>query len=97
MIARAVRLLTNWSRFEASDTDPEVACPHVWVPSITADDMFDDVFAPIARDGSSLLEIQIRLQKAFVALLATDRAMFGDAARRHSVRALGAVRFDAGR
>jgi hypothetical protein len=35
-----------------------------------------------------LLEIQIRLQKAFVALLATDRAMFGDAARRHSVRAL---------
>ncbi|OJU25681.1 MAG: hypothetical protein BGN91_01590 [Nitrobacter sp. 62-13] len=88
VIGRAVRLLANWSRFEASDTDPEVACPHVWVPSITADDMFDDVFAPIARDGSSLLEIQIRLQKAFVALLATDRAMFGDAARRHSVRAL---------
>ncbi|MCV0387977.1 MAG: DUF2254 domain-containing protein [Nitrobacter sp.] len=88
VIGRAVRLLAKWSRFEASDTDPEVARPHVWVPAITAGDMFDDVFAPIARDGSGLLEIQIRLQKAFVALVATDRAMFGDAARRHSARAL---------
>ena len=88
VIGRAVRLLAKWSRFEASETDPAVAYPHVWVPAITAGDMFDDVFAPIARDGSGSPVIQIRLQKAFLALLATDCAMFGDAARRHSARAL---------
>ena len=50
--------------------------------------MFDDIFAPIARDGAGLVEIQLRLQKAFVALVATDRSAFGDAARRHSATAL---------
>jgi uncharacterized membrane protein len=88
VIGRAVRLLAQWARFDAARSDVELGCPHVWVTSIEVADMLDDVFAPIARDGAGLVEIQIRLQKAFVALMATDREVFGDAVRRQSITAL---------
>lgn len=88
VIGRAVRLLVKRARYDAKEPAAEIACPHVWVPALEIGDMFDDAFAPIARDGASLLEIQIRLQKAFAALMATDRHVFGDAARRHSATAL---------
>jgi uncharacterized membrane protein len=88
VIGRAVRLLVQWARHDAKETDAQIACPRVWVPALQIGDMFDDVFAPIARDGAGLLEIQVRLQKAFVALMATNRNAFGDAARRHSAIAL---------
>ena len=65
-----------------------MTCPHVWVPAIEVGDMFDDIFAPIARDGAGMLEIQLRLQKAFVALVAADSGALGDAAKRHSATAL---------
>jgi hypothetical protein len=91
VIGRAVRLLVQWARHDAKETDAQIACPRVWVPALQIGDMFDDVFAPIARDGAGLLEIQVRLQKAFVALMATNRNAFGDAARRHSAIALKRV------
>ena len=50
--------------------------------------MFDDVFAPIARDGAGMVEIHLRLQKAFLALWGADRAAFSVAATRHSEAAL---------
>lgn len=88
VVGRAVRLLAQWGRFDVSKIDAKVTCPRVWVPSVEVDDMFDDVFAPIARDGAGLVEVQLRLQKAFAALAAADRVAFGDAARRHSAMAL---------
>jgi uncharacterized membrane protein len=88
VIGRAVRLLAQWGRFDSSEIDTDVTRPHLWVPAIEVGDMFDDVFMPIARDGAGMVEVQTRLQKAFVALVATDNATFGDAARRHSASAL---------
>jgi uncharacterized membrane protein len=88
VIGRSVRLLAQWAQFDASETDVETTCAHVWVPAIEAGDLFDDAFAPVARDGAGLLEIQLRLQKAFLALVKTDPAAFGSAARRHSETAL---------
>jgi uncharacterized membrane protein len=90
VIGRAVRLLVQWSRHEAeaAESDAEIDRPHVCVPEVKVGDMFDDVFAPIARDGSGMVEIQLRLQKAFRALVDTDSATFGEAARRHSANAL---------
>jgi uncharacterized membrane protein len=88
VIGRAVRLLVQWSRFDAAKRDRDVSCPHVWVPEIAVGDMFDDIFQPIARDGAAMLEVHIRLQKAFLALAATDREAFGDAVRRHATAAL---------
>jgi uncharacterized membrane protein len=88
VIGRAVRLLAQWGRFETSETVGEIDYPHVWVPAIEVGDMLDDIFAPIERDGSEMVEVQLRLQKAFVALVATDRDAFGADARRHSATAL---------
>ena len=88
VIGRGVRLLAQWARVEASEIDSDIECPRVRVPSIDIDDMLDDIFAPIERDGAGMVEIQLRLQKAFAALLATDRLAFGAAARRHSATAL---------
>jgi uncharacterized membrane protein len=93
VIGRAVRLLAQWGSFDASETEREIDFPHVRVPAIEAGDMFDDVFAPIARDGAGMVEIQLRLQKAFLALLDTDQAAFSAAVVRHSATAL--VRADA--
>jgi uncharacterized membrane protein len=88
VIGRGVRLLAQGTCFNASEIDDEIECPHVHVPPIEFGDLLDDLFAPIARDGAGMIEIQLRLQKAFVALIATDRNAFGDAAGRHSATAL---------
>ena len=88
VIGRAVRLLAQWGRFDDSGADAKIDCPHVWVPAIEVGDMFDDVFAPIARDGAGMVEIHLRLQKAFLALVGADRAAFSVAATRHSEAAL---------
>lgn len=82
VIGRAVRLLVQWGRHDASEA--EITCSHVFVPAVAIGDMFDDVFTSIARDGAGTLEIQLRLQRAFLALVETDREVFGDAVRRHS-------------
>jgi uncharacterized membrane protein len=88
VIGRGVRLLVDWARFDNSEIDTEIECPHVHVPAIAVADMLDDIFAPIERDGAGMLEIQLRLQKAFAALVATDPDAFGTHARRHSGSAL---------
>ena len=89
VIGRGVRLLAQWGRFDAFERSTlRSTCPHVWVPAIEVGDMFDDIFAPIARDGAGMVEIQLRLQKAFLALVAADSGALGDAAKRHSVTAM---------
>ncbi|WP_373502752.1 DUF2254 domain-containing protein [Aestuariivirga sp.] len=88
VIGRGVRLLAQWVRFDTPENAGEIECPHVHVPAIAAGDMLDDIFAPIGRDGAGLIEIQLRLQKAFVALITADRDMIGADAERHSALAL---------
>ncbi len=88
VIGRGVRLLAQWQHFDADKVNTDIDSPHIWIPSIEIGDMLDDLFMPIARDGAGLVEIHLRLQKAFTALLATDRAAFGDAVMRHSAMAV---------
>lgn len=64
IIGRHVRILSQWHE----RGDPEVRSDRVFVPPITVQDAIEDAFRPIARDGSSLSEVQIRLQKALAAL-----------------------------
>ena len=61
---------------------------NVSVGPVLMDELFDDVFAPIARDGAAILEIQIRLQKAFAALAEMGEERYRRNARRHSALAL---------
>lgn len=85
VIGRAVRVLGVW----AKETDTEIEFPHVHVPGLALADLFDDLFKPIARDGAGIAEVQIRLQKAFVALAAFgDQQRYTTNARRHAREAL---------
>lgn len=87
VIGRAVRVLGPWCESAAkSSVEPRFARIHV--APLSVDDLFDDIFTPIARDGAGLIEVQLRLQKALRALAAMDGAVFGRAAHAHSAFAL---------
>lgn len=85
VIGRAVRVLSIWA--EKQD-EIEPLFPEVWVPDLDVAELFDDIFVPIARDGAALVEVQMRLQKAFGALAETEDPRFVENARRHAAQAL---------
>ncbi len=55
--------------------------PRIHLVGISEDDLVDAAFMPIARDGASLIEISIRLQKALSALSHCRRPELAAAAR----------------
>lgn len=87
IIGTFVRLFENWIE-PLKETDDEPVCDRVSVPRISIADMFDDAFVCIARDGAGMIEVQVRLQKAFRALAAMDDAALELAAVAHSRMAL---------
>ena len=86
VIGRSVRLLSVWG--EKPETEEEIRYPNVFVPPILIEDLFDDLFVPIARDGASTVEVGVRLQKAFRTLARFDHEGFAENAKRHSAEAL---------
>jgi uncharacterized membrane protein len=63
-----VRLFTNWSKAENDQQDEKLAHDRVVIPDISLDELFDDAFNTIARDGAGIIEVAQRLQKAFKSL-----------------------------
>ena len=57
-------------------------------PALTTEELLDDVFTPIARDGAGLVEVQVRLQKAFGALARQEGGRCRRGALVHSRAAL---------
>lgn len=69
VLATGVRVLDRWCGERGrrgEDEDPSY--PSVHLPRLTADDLFADLFAPIARDGAAMVEVGIRLQKSLAML-----------------------------
>jgi len=85
VLAAGGHLLAEWAEGQAR-VPPEAPLPHVHAPSLSVEDMFDDFFRPIARDGAGMLEVGIRLQKTLRMLAPLGGFRF--AARRHSQTAL---------
>lgn len=75
IVGSLVRLFVSWLQETEQNQDPEVEYERVSVPELSLDDLFDDAFNAIARDGAGTLEVSIRLQKALYSL-----AMLGDEA-----------------
>ncbi|THV25183.1 DUF2254 domain-containing protein [Peteryoungia ipomoeae] len=84
VLGRATRLLSAWAE-PAEDREPSF--PRVFVPALEADDLFEDAFMTIARDGAQQVEVQLRLQKCLAVLAETGDAAFRAAARRQSMLA----------
>ena len=89
VIGRLLRLFTEWSKAPANADDGEgPTYDRVAIPEISVGDMFDDAFAPIARDGAGTVEVQIRLQKALASLASLGDNDIELAAVRQSALAL---------
>lgn len=85
VIGRATRLLSRW----AEPVDAQKPQFHrVCIPALTADDLFEDAFMTIARDGAAQVEVQLRLQKSLAALTRLGSADFRAAARRQAALAM---------
>jgi uncharacterized membrane protein len=95
----AIEIIGAFVRLFAALVEPldesegqEPTCERVRVPHLKIDDMLDDAFRPIARDGASNVEVQIRLQKALASLAALDNQSLRSAAARQSRQALARAR-----
>ena len=64
-----------------------VRFPNVHVPPIELEELFDDFFIPIARDGASLVEVGIHLQKMLETLACLGDRRYRMAAAHHSAQA----------
>lgn len=88
ILGRSVRILAHW----LDRTPVAVEYPGVSVPSLRIEDLFDDFFPAIARDGAGVLSVQLRLQKTLLALARLSPADFGATALHQSERALAGAR-----
>ncbi|TFY99931.1 DUF2254 domain-containing protein [Ramlibacter rhizophilus] len=97
VIGAFVRLFVAWGRPLQADEVQPVLHDRVSVLPLSLEDMFDDAFSAMERDGASVVEMGVRLQKAFVALGASGHPQMRTLAQTHSRRALerAARRLDA--
>ena len=88
-----VRLFAQWCEpLEESDTR-ESDHDRVEVPEISVQDMFDDAFTAIARDGAGAVEVAGRLQKSLQSLAYIGDLAMRDAALKHSRMALARAEY----
>jgi len=88
VIGRITRLMALWA--ESCERDgTELLHPRVHVPALPSEDMFEDAFMLMARDGAGLIEIQLRIQKALWALSRLGNAGYRAAALHQASLARG--------
>lgn len=86
VIGSQIRLLTHW--VDATRDESKCEYPHVEVAALSPEDLLDDGFTPIARDGAGMIEVGIRLQKALGSLHRLGHPGMSQAVARHSRLAL---------
>jgi uncharacterized membrane protein len=90
ILSRHQRLLSLWA--EGPREAPELRYPNLEAPALDVEDLFQDAFGPLARDGAGTVEVGIRLQKALVALAGFGRPDLARAALLQSERARAQAR-----
>lgn len=88
VIGRAVRILSLAADQGLRACANEPRYPGLLVPPVRTDELFDDIFTPIARDGAAFVEVQTRLHKAFQALVRLGAPAHAQNALRHARLAL---------
>ncbi len=94
VIGRSQRVLSLWAKRREQQPDDataksdEIKFPRVFVRALDCEDLLDDAYAPISRDGAGMVEVQLRLQKSLAALARLGDPSLTAAARRQSHRAL---------
>jgi uncharacterized membrane protein len=73
-----------WAKPLQDDEQTDVQFERVLVPELSAEDMLDDAFRAIARDGAGTVEVQVRLQKTLRAIAAMPNIALANAATEQS-------------
>lgn len=89
VLGRQFRILELWAQ-RKTETRPDY--PLVAVPGLDIQDLLEDAFAAVARDGAGVISVQLRIQKLLAALAQTAPDLFGLPALRLSDRALTEAR-----
>ncbi|OEF23668.1 DUF2254 domain-containing protein [Vibrio rumoiensis] len=88
VIGSMVRLFATWSE-PVQEKDEQDSCyDRVQVPEVKIEDMFNDAFTPIARDGAACLEVVTHLQKSLVALHLLGDERMKQSAKHHAQMSL---------
>ena len=82
------RLFTLWNEPAPQDDLNTVKYDRIAVPELSIRDMFDDAFTSLARDGAGVVEVSIRLQKAFHSLASLGDSDIKEATEYHANLAL---------
>ncbi|RUM92122.1 MAG: DUF2254 domain-containing protein [Thiomicrospira sp.] len=88
IIGRMVRLFTFWSNHHNHKNAAAVYYDRVQVPELSLQEMFGDAFTSLARDGAGMVEVSIRLLKAFEALSKTEDPATQNLSKIHAQMAL---------
>lgn len=90
ILTRGARVLAQWAPpcNEDMEVDQKIRFPRVHVPPLPLDDLFEDFFAAIARDGAANVEVAIQLHKVLRMLASIDELRYCQSAQRQSNLAL---------
>lgn len=88
IIGTVTRVLATWATAVKDASPAAPRYPRLRFPVISEAQMYSDVFPLIARDNAGIVEVGIRLQKAFAVLRATGHPPSVAAATHHAQRAL---------
>ena len=88
IIGTLVRLFVRWAQASEKNDHSSIKYDRIAIREISLDDMFDDAFNAIARDGAPAVEVAIRLQKAVHALTLIGHEEIRQAAITHAKVAL---------
>jgi len=80
IIGRMTRILDSYRSEMDAVRDGDPAHPRLHVPILAASDLIEDSFGPIARDGVSVVEVQVTLQQALAAIMHHPEETLADAA-----------------
>ncbi len=88
IIGRLVRLFALWVEPFAGEKSESSDHDRVEAPETSLEDMFDDAFPPIARDGADSIEVVVRMMKALHSLSCVGHAEMRELAIQHARLAL---------
>lgn len=87
-----VELLAQWARHDLDgSTQQEVKFDRISIPPLAVEDLVQDAFTPLIRDGAGIFEVGIRLQKTLWALTQVGHDGLARAARQSAAMAMDAA------
>lgn len=88
IIGTLLRLFSLWCEPAPDIIDQNIHFDRLEIPVFSVQDMFDDAFTAIARDGARIVEVAVWLQKALRSLSLIGDAEMRDVAEYHAQLAL---------